>query len=237
MIDKNRIKGIIFDYGGTLDSGGDHWSEVIWKVYLDAGVRVDKKDFRDAYVYAERMLAKTRWILPGDNFSDLMMKKIHTELEWLETNGFVPEGMCAAKTWEIAVKCYVYARNKVEEAKPVLTKLKRRYPLALVTNFYGNVESVLKDFKLLKYFPEVIESAVVGVRKPDPKIFELGAEALGIAPAEIVVIGDSYRKDIEPAEKIGCQAIWIKGKGWTEEEDARTHPNTISSIEELPHLL
>ena len=27
------IKGIIFDYGGTLDTRGDHWSEVLWQGY------------------------------------------------------------------------------------------------------------------------------------------------------------------------------------------------------------
>ncbi|MDE5675782.1 MAG: hypothetical protein K2I44_10640 [Muribaculaceae bacterium] len=37
-IDISRIKGIIFDYGGTLDTGGDHWSEVIWKAWQEAGV-------------------------------------------------------------------------------------------------------------------------------------------------------------------------------------------------------
>ena len=52
-----EIKGIIFDYGGTLDTGGDHWSEVIWCAYGKAGVAVNKAEFREAYVYAERELA------------------------------------------------------------------------------------------------------------------------------------------------------------------------------------
>ena len=53
------IKGVIFDYGGTIDSRGDHWSEVIWDGYREAGVQVTKEQFRDCYVYAERELAKT----------------------------------------------------------------------------------------------------------------------------------------------------------------------------------
>ncbi len=36
------IKGIIFDYGGTIDSRGIHWSEVIWDAYVACGVKVDK---------------------------------------------------------------------------------------------------------------------------------------------------------------------------------------------------
>ena len=37
-IDFNKVKGIIFDYGGTLDTGGDHWSEVIWDAWQKAGI-------------------------------------------------------------------------------------------------------------------------------------------------------------------------------------------------------
>ena len=57
QIGNMEIKGIIFDYGGTLDTGGDHWSEVIWCAYGKAGVAVNKAEFREAYVYAERELA------------------------------------------------------------------------------------------------------------------------------------------------------------------------------------
>ena len=42
------IKGILFDFGGTLDTNGDHWSEVLWRGYQHFGSAVEKKDFRDA---------------------------------------------------------------------------------------------------------------------------------------------------------------------------------------------
>ena len=107
----------------------------------------------------------------------------------------------------------------------------------LVSNFYGNIETVLEDFGVRKYFKAIIESAVMGIRKPDPRIFEHGVKALGVLPDETLVIGDSYRKDIVPAESIGCQAIWIKGKGWTAEEDAVLHPNIIRKLDEVLEIL
>ena len=70
------LKGIIFDYGGTIDSRGVHWSEVIWDGYRDSGVDVTKEDFREAYVHAERELARTRHILPHHNFYDLLLIKM-----------------------------------------------------------------------------------------------------------------------------------------------------------------
>lgn len=236
-IDISLIKGIIFDYGGTLDSGGDHWSEVIYKGYVHQGVEVGIAEFRDAYVYAERELAKTRHILPHHNFHDLLKIKMRLELQHLAQQGLFAESLIQEKGDAIARWCYDYARGFVDKAKTVLEKLARRFPLVLVSNFYGNVESVLKDFGIEKFFDKIVESAVVGVRKPDPKIFELGCEALSLPARNVLVVGDSYKKDIVPAEKCGCQAVWIKGKGWTPEEDAVTYKATITDITELLDLL
>lgn len=74
---------------------------------------------------------------------------------------------------------------------------------------------------------------MVGVRKPDPKIFRLGVDALGLKPEEVLVVGDSYKKDIVPAETIGCKVAWLKGKGWTAEEDAVLHPAIIKKLSDL----
>ena len=52
--------------------------------------------------------------------------------------------------------------------------------------FLENVETVLADFDLRKYFKSIVESAVVGVRKPDPRIFSLGVEALGLQPENVL---------------------------------------------------
>ena len=75
-----EIKGIIFDYGGTIDSHGDHWSEVIYDGYINAGLKIDKVQFRESYVYDERELARTRHILPQHNFYDLLLIKMQLEL-------------------------------------------------------------------------------------------------------------------------------------------------------------
>ncbi|MCM1022049.1 MAG: HAD family hydrolase [Muribaculum sp.] len=233
----SKIKGIIFDYGGTIDSRGNHWSEVIWRAYQDENVGVEKETFREAYVYAERELAKVRHILPDDNFLVLLQKKMRIEMQWLVDNGYISQREADGKSDEVAQRCYQAARGCVEEAKPILCKLHDRYPLVLVSNFYGNVEAVLADFGIRNLFQDVVESAVVGVRKPDPRIFQLGVDSLGLQPDQVLVVGDSLKKDILPAESIGCQVAWIKGKGWTPEEDAQQHPAQISGLEELIGML
>lgn len=227
------VKGIIFDYGGTIDSRGVHWSEIIWDGYRNCGVTVTKEEFREAYVYAERELAKTRHILPHHNFYDLLLIKMRIELGYMADKGAISATDADKYAQPIATYCYGAARSSVEEGRPVLDALSKVCPMVLVSNFYGNVEAVLKDFNLRQYFGEIIESAVVGVRKPDPKIFQLGVDALGLRPEEVLVVGDSLKKDILPAESLGCHTAWLKGKGWTREEDLQTHPNTIKKLSDL----
>lgn len=232
-----EIKGIIFDYGGTIDSFGDHWSEVIFDGYKAAGVEIDKTEFRTSYVFAERELARKRYIYPQHNFLDLMRIKIDIELRDLAARGIIDSTVAEQATEPIAQYCYQRARRSVETVKPVIERLAEKYPLMLVSNFYGNVESVVRDMGIRHCFQGIIESAVVGVRKPDPRIFRLGVIALGLKPEEVLVIGDSFRKDIEPALSLGCHVAWIKGKGWTAEEDAQIHPSIISSLDELLTLV
>lgn len=232
------IKGIIFDYGGTIDSRGEHWSEVIYRGWKAAGIDADKNVFRDCYVTAERALARERIILPDFDFRTLLYHKAIIELEEYARLGHqIDLEEIPSLAGRIADYCDSQARQCIEEARPVLAALSEQYPMMLVSNFYGNVDSVLRAYDVRRYFQGVIESAVVGVRKPDPRIFMLGVVALGLKPEEVLVVGDSLRKDILPAESIGCHTAWIKGKGWTAEEDAATHPSQIESISEIPNAI
>ena len=107
--------------------------------------------------------------------------------------------------------------------------------MALVSNFYGNMPTVLHEFGMDRFFDSVIESAVVGVRKPNPQIFLLGVEALGLSPSEVVVVGDSMKKDIIPAKAAGCRTVWLKGEGWSSEPEDETLPDGV--ITDLNQLL
>lgn len=231
------VKGLIFDYGGTLDTGGEHWSWVIYRAWQQAGVKAELPVFREAYVYAERELARVRHILPHHDFHDLLVIKMKIELQWLAEQGLFPPEDVAPKAEEIAAVCNDVARSHVEAAAPVLEGLAARYPIVLVSNFYDNLNTVLETFGVRRFFKKVIESSVVGVRKPDPAIFTLGVKALGMDPVECLVVGDSYKKDIVPAREAGCKAVWLKGPGWNGEEPLTDYAFTIQKLQELLDFL
>ena len=207
------IKGYIFDYGGTLDTGGQHWGKVIWHAYERQQVPVSEEAFRDAYVHAERTLGRNPIIQPDFTFYKTIETKIRIQLEYLQEKNDVSSASSYLKP--LTDSLYEATVKETAKSREVLLQLKQQYPMVLVSNFYGNIATVLQEFKLDGIFNKIIESAVVGVRKPDPQIFTLGVEALGMQPDEVVVVGDSMDKDIIPAGKAGCHTVWFKGEGWT----------------------
>ena len=276
---KLDIKGIIFDYGGTLDTRGDHWSEVLWQGYehfgigvaadeeVEPGVSIHKQAFRDAYVYGERALAVNPIVTPDFHFEDILREKLILELNFLAGKELLETGkddaekqaklgndsdasseslllsLSDSEIHQIAVDMAHYINAKtldlLQENKQVLEHLEQAgYPMVLVSNFYGNINQVLKDAEIDGYFKEVIESAVVGVRKPNPAIFALGVCALDLPASQVLVVGDTYGKDIIPAHKLGCHTLWIKGLQWEEKQVDESIPDgIIRKLSEMEEFL
>jgi putative hydrolase of the HAD superfamily len=232
------VKGIIFDYGGTIDTNGKHWAEVLWETYVANGVPVTKEDFREAYIYGERYLATHPVIQPDDTFQMVLLAKTDLQIRRLiEQKKLTDNPNSSQFSLAISNQCYNFVRSTLKNAETVLKTLALKYPLVLVSNFYGNMKTVLKDFGLDLYFKEIIESSTVGIRKPDRAIFDLGVRALNLKPEEVVVVGDSYKKDIVPAKTIGCQTIWLKGPGWEDEDSGERADIIINDFKELENKI
>lgn len=232
-----NIQGVIFDYGGTIDTNGRHWAEVLWSRYVEHRIPVDKESFREAYVFGERALAKYPFVRPWHDFHDVLSIKTKLQVEWLAERRKLPVDELQLQSYaaKVADSCYEYVSEVLQVTRPVVEELAGKYRLVLVSNFYGNIQTVLKDFGLLDFFDEIIESAVVGVRKPDPAIYRLGVEAMGLAAEHVLVVGDSFSKDVVPAKAAGCRAAWLKGEGWGGEVIDESVPDVI--ITDLAQLL
>lgn len=206
-------KTYIFDYGGTLDTGGDHWGRVIWHAYERAGIPVGEEQFREAYVFAERKLGSEPIIKPSFTFRETLHTKLQIEMEHLGIN----EGLT-----KVLDDLYALTQKQTAASREVLLKLRETATLALVSNFYGNLRTVLSEFHLDDLFTVVVESAAVGVRKPDPAIYRLALTELecnhncqlSILNSQITVVGDSMKNDIQPAKELGLYTIQISGEPW-----------------------
>lgn len=226
----------LFDFGGTLDTAGCHWGRMLWHAYERLRIPVAEVQFREAYVYAERTLGQQKIIRPDFTFRQMLAAKLRMEIAFLTGKGSLPaDGETNGRVQAALVKdLYDKVKENTEASRRVLERLRRRHRLGLVTNFYGNMAVVLDEFGLSSLFETVTESAVAGVRKPDPQIFRLAVAEMKEKPENVTVVGDSYTKDILPAHEIGCKTVWLKGEGWTEEAPVMcVADRIIRSLDEL----
>lgn len=228
--------GYIFDYGGTIDTCGCHWGRFIWHAYEECDVPVDWQQFRQAYIHAERTLGGNPVIKPHYTFRQTLSEKLRIEMEWLAGTGLWSVSHSELSGFHDMVLDMLYEKvvRETGRSRDVLLRLGADCKMVLVSNFYGNIHVVLKEFGLDGIFSGVIESAVVGIRKPDPRIFAMGVDALGMSAADVTVVGDSMDKDIIPAKSIGCRTVWISGDTWEETpQDSHCADKVIKSLEDL----
>lgn len=230
------IKGYLFDYGGTLDTGGCHWGKFIWHGYERCLVPTTWEAFREAYVQTERRLGRGGVVQPSFTFRDTLDAKIRIQLSFLREAGALPASFpLLAAVERLVDDLYGEVLRQMERSRQVLRQLSERVPLALVSNFYGNLPTVVEEMRLTGYFQTVVESAAVDIRKPDARIFQLALERLGLKAGEAMVVGDSLKNDILPAHSLGCRAAWLQGEGWNNDE--HTPPEGTLAIASLRELL
>jgi HAD superfamily hydrolase (TIGR01509 family) len=229
-----KFKAIVFDFGGTLDTDGIHWGEKFWEAYLAFNMKIPKNDFREAFVWASRNIAGL--IKPDFLLLENLAMQLTLQKQFLNNKYPAAFGKSDIVD-ELSSYCYKEVVKNIKISEPILKELKQDFQLGLVSNYFGNMTGVLEELSLLKYFDSVIDSTIVEIRKPDPRIFEFALTELNVEPAASIVVGDSYKNDIAPAKMLGCSTIWINVKGWETTVDISCADGIIKSIKYLPKKL
>ncbi|HEV8437099.1 MAG TPA: HAD-IA family hydrolase [Methylomirabilota bacterium] len=102
----------------------------------------------------------------------------------------------------------------------------------VISNSNGSVRSLLEDIGLARHLDFIIDSAVVGVEKPDPRIFRLALEHAGVPAEAAVYVGDLYSVDVLGARGAGLGAVLLDPLGYW---GARDCP-VARGLEEAIHL-
>ena len=117
---------------------------------------------------------------------------------------------CGEDTTKVdhAMKVFSTARNSVtpfEDVHPTLARLHGRVALGSVSNGAADLGAI----GMAHYFQTSIAAHSFGSAKPDPAIFHAACDALNVAPAEAVYIGDDPVLDVEGAQQAGLLAVWM----------------------------
>ncbi len=191
---------MLLDYGGTLDGDALHWFDHFAGLYARLGADVPRARLTSAFYAADDALSQ----LPNiRSFGLVRMIEAHVGLQLAAL-----ERDDAALQRALIDGFVADTRAAWDRNRPLLRHLARRVRLGVVSNSYGNMSALLQDAGLGP-FDVVIDSAVVGLRKPDPAIYRLAARALDLPPERILHVGDSWERDVVPARTLGMGAAWL----------------------------
>ena len=108
----------------------------------------------------------------------------------------------------------------IAQAPAVLARLRGQgLVLGCISNSNGSVAQGLEQAGLASSLDFILDSAIVGIEKPDPRIFQLALEKAGVRPAEAIYIGDLYSVDVLGARQAGLAAILLDPLGLWPQND------------------
>jgi len=240
------INALLFDFGGTLD-GPAHWLDRFLATYRAAGVEISRAELDPAFDHATRIGYGATKVITRFGLTDLVRFLVGHQFEHLRQSG--PPKVRAllddrgAKGRHRIVESITtsFVRDTsagMEHSRGVLATLEGRFRMGVVSNFYGNLDRILADARLERFFDAVADSSRVGIFKPEPGIFEAALKKMRCAPESVAMIGDSLNKDCAPAKKLGLRTVWLRA------DSSRPVPDgagaladiTIGSIDEVARI-
>jgi putative hydrolase of the HAD superfamily len=206
----NPIRAVTFDAGGTLIEPWPSVGAVYAEVANEFGFRCEVEKLTAGFFSAWQSRSTFGY----------------SRQEWFEVvqHSFQESCDVTAKMFDAIYERFAESRcwRIYDDVLPALEQLKARgLRLAVISNWDDRLVSLLEGLGLANHFEAIFVSALVGAHKPSPKIFHHAAALLGVAPTEILHIGDSQSEDIIGARAAGFQARRIRRSGAVEAHDIR----------------
>ena len=236
------IRALVFDFGGTLDGNGIHWLERTYQFIHERHPEIT----REAFDEADRATI-TEFAL-GDS-----------SIEWSYQDGsMLPIGAvasehaarCTLRETADAIADGIYRRLELSEkmkdeyvdwfcagATKNLTENRRwletlhgTYQLAVISNNFGNTSGWCDEYELSPLLDVIIDSTVLGIAKPDARIFEAALSELAVPASQAIYVGDSYSADMVGGKNAGMWTAWLVG------DQVRPCPDPSMVDVQLSHL-
>ncbi|TAM60518.1 HAD family hydrolase [bacterium] len=207
------IRGLVFDLDDTLcdDTRSYHAAALEAARALALEHSVDPEALKDAY------------IREADGFWQRL-----TPAELGKSTVSLRERMWAAALADLGITDHAAPRRAADlynasrrgnlalfpNVDEQLERWRASYRLALLTN--GFSETHREKIALLEiepYFDAILIADEVGMVKPDPRVFLHACERIGTTPAQTVMVGDRYDRDIVGAIEAGLRTIWVNVRG------------------------
>ena len=198
------IRAILFDAAGTLfyltKTVGDHYAYVGREV----GLELDAQKLENAFHAAWQQMSR-RPAIEGPREND-------DKDWWRELVGHVFDQVAPSVNeldrdnfFEVAYEHFAEPGvwDLYPEVPEVLAQLRRRFQLAVISNFDGRLRFILQHLGISNYFSHLFISSELGANKPDPEIFRHALKTMHLNAEEVLHVGDDPERDWKAAKEAG----------------------------------
>ena len=200
------------------------------------GERFDREKFSEAHasVYAEIFAERAK----ADAIEITCLERFSRTLKILD----VDEGRAAPLSEDLR-RIHMARVREVTKAPPAridaMKRIAKDHRVGLISNFDDSETGhlIMHDTGIRELFDAVIISADTGYRKPNPLIFKEILDAMKLAPAEILFVGDTPVDDVLGSKSVGMHSAWIRTRGRELPEGVPAPDIIISDLAELPAAL
>ncbi len=209
------VKAILFDFWGTLAENG------IWSPIKQV------KNILEINLPFSEYVVRMEQAMMTSKFTDLKeaFLKVCAEFSLPPDEDKIEQlvGLWN-KSWMLA--------QPYPEVKEILSQLKEKYQLILISNTdCFSINKVLDKFELKPYFDRIFLSYQLGIIKTDKNFLKHVLSEINLDVNDCVLVGDSIQSDIIPAKRLGMNAILIDRKNTRD-----FHPK-MKDLKELEKVL
>jgi putative hydrolase of the HAD superfamily len=218
------IKDVFFDLDHTLWDFDKNSALTFEKIFNINNININTIDFLTHYapinlkywkLYREEKINKNR--LRFDRLNDTFLA-INLKLE---------EDLIY-KLSEDYITHLTSFNHLFENTLEILDYLNLNYNLHIITNGFDEIQhKKLTKSNINQYFKTVTNSEMVGVKKPNPKIFNFALELANTKVHQSIMIGDSYEADILGAKSIGMDVVFFDVNNMTLDTNIKQIDNLI----------
>jgi len=216
-----NIRAITFDVGGTLIEPWPSVGHVYAEVAARFGVNgLSPEELTQSFVRAWK--AQTQFDYGRESWFAVVRETFGEHARGLPPEFFpaVYSRFAEADTWRI-----------YDDVFPALETLARRgIKLGIISNWDERLRPLLAALKLDRHFASIVVSCETGATKPDATLFTQAARELGVAPSDLLHVGDSHPLDVRGAESADAKGLHLVRGG------TAGGPGQIHSLAELSAL-
>lgn len=207
------IRAVIFDVGGTLiwANGRKFERSKAWRAALflrNLGLLEAARDFTQRLVHYRAQDPKE-----GPEFSQIGTTREHLALVAAEFGINLDEELLDQLEL-VYVTPEAAGASGIPGMRELVLQLQGRVLLGIASNTRSDrlTREILRHQELDAAFEPLVTSVSACFRKPSPVIYQAVLDSWDVAPAEVVMIGDSLSKDVAGPQQLGLRAIWLRSQ-------------------------